>query len=150
MKRIVLLPILLSAALSWGASCPYGTPAHLDPASLTTFEGKVTAVSVAWGKGQPSMTLGTASGDVTILLGPIWYMDQSRFTIEVGSALIVKAFRAVQKDSADYVAQEITNRDKNTTLAFRDADGYPLWKGKGGHGRGQGNGQGNGGNGNRP
>jgi hypothetical protein len=128
---MLLLVAASLAAQSGNGTCTgngTGTPA-LDPATLASFDGTVTAVNIAWGQGTPSATLQTADGQKTVLLGPIWFMDQNGFVLEAGDFLTVAAFTGSCSGQPCLIAKEVQDHAKGTVLAFRNDEGFPLWKG---------------------
>lgn len=105
-----------------------GTPA-LDPATLASFDGTVAAVNIAWGQGTPSATVLTADGESTVMLGPIWYMDQNGFTLAAGDFITATVFTGTCLNQPCLIAKEIQNHTQESAIVFRNDEGFPLWKG---------------------
>ncbi len=118
-------------------------------ADVVTLTGTVTAVSVAPGKGMPSITLLSNGGEVTIMIGPYRLLMDQKFEIKQNQVLEVKAFQDPRMTSA-YVATEIKDTATGVTVVLRDVAGMPhpgrgmmgmapggtMMRGMGGAGRG--------------
>ena len=108
--------------------------------NVVTLTGKVTAVNVAPGQGMPSIAFQDATlGVVTIMVGPLRVLADSKFEFKVGQELQIKAFPDPRVTQA-YVATEITDTT-GAVVVLRDSSGMPH-AGGAGMGRGMGSGMG--------
>lgn len=154
MKRFLILTGLAGVLLCGIAIAQQNRAAGIDPASLATYEGTVSAINFAAGQGTPSFTLGLAEGAVIeVRTGPYWLFDVSGFTLTQGDALSVDAFMSSDPAVTLYYAAVIRNLSTGKTLVLRDSAGLPQWTGGrggnagGGQGAGASGGQGGGGQG---
>ncbi len=101
---------------------------RLGPAMTIT--GRVESLGSQPGMGGRTMlhtaVLKTASGSVTVLLGPAGYVERQGFPLKVGDTWEV----AGNKSAGGIVAREIKSGGR--TLKLRDERGQPLWRGMGG------------------
>ena len=118
----------------WGSSSQYGR--IYDATTVETVEGDVVAVE-RFDLG-PEMAPGvhlllrTGDEEISIHLGPAWYIDNLEGQIEAGDAVRVEGSR-VNFDGADVlIAARVTRGE--STLALRDQNGVPVWSGWGGRG----------------
>lgn len=106
-----------------------GTPQALgtgcvDPASIRTVTGTIESVSSAYGMQQPTMSLKTEAGIVTLKLGPERVLLGSDFELKAGATMTVKYGLAAC--SEEYLALSLTNA-AGKTLKLRNDDGTPAW-----------------------
>ena len=104
-----------------------------DPQTVQTIAGKVTAVdSLASGKGAAygwrRITLQTDKEAIPVILGPVWYLEQQKFTLGPGDALEVGGSRITLEENPCLIAAEVKKGKK--TLKLRDKDGRPVWSGR--------------------
>ena len=128
-----LAAMLLAAVYAGAQMSPrmsYG-PGYYDPASETVIQGVVETVQnnasfCRWGGTE--VALRTDKGTVTVLLGPASFLSQSDIGVAKGDKLSVTGFKtAVQTPYV--VARMVTKGDR--TLTLRDAQGVPVWAGRG-------------------
>lgn len=97
------------------------------PATIT---GKVESLATQPGMGGGMMlqtaVVKTASGSVTVYLGPTGYLERQGFPLKVGDSWEVAGY----KSPTGIVAREI--KSGGGTLKLRDERGQPLWRGMGG------------------
>jgi hypothetical protein len=66
----------------------------------------------------------------TILVSPAWYQRDLEKKISDGTEVRVQGSKSLGKDGKLYIiAQKIKILSSGETMAFRNEDGYPLWKG---------------------
>jgi len=104
-----------------------------DPQTVQTITGKVTAVDrLASGKGSASgwrrVTLQTDQEAIPVILGPVRYLEQQKFTLGPGDALEVRGSRITVEENPCLIAAEVKKGKK--TLKLRNQDGLPLWSGR--------------------
>jgi len=122
---------------------------HAVAGDVIQVSGQVTRVIMAAGQGMPSITMRTATGDVTVMLGPYRLLAEIGIEIKEGQLLDLKAFPDLRIANA-YVAKEIKD-PSGAWVALRDDAGMPLMgsgamvmgRGRGGMGRGMMAGSGN-------
>ena len=104
-----------------------------DPQTVQTITGKVTAVDrLASGKGSASgwrrVTLQTDQEAIPVILGPAWYLEQQKVTVNPGDALEVRGSRITVEERPCLIAAEVKRGGKS--LKLRDKDGLPVWGGR--------------------
>jgi hypothetical protein len=104
-----------------------------NPQTVQTITGKVTAVdSLAPRKGGAygwrRVTLETDQGEMPVILGPAWYLEQQRLTLASGDTLEVIGSRITLEERPCLIAAEVKKGDK--TLKLRDNAGLPAWGGQ--------------------
>jgi len=104
-----------------------------DPQTVETITGKVTAVdslasAKAPGFGWRRVTVQTEQEAIPVILGPVWYLEQQKFTLNPGDSLEVQGSRATVEDRPNLIAAEVKKGKK--TLKLRDQDGLPVWGGR--------------------
>lgn len=97
---------------------------HATDVDIITLSGVVSAVNLEPGQGMPSITLGSGSIAVTILIGPHRLLLDNKFEIKLDQFLEVKAFKDPRTGNA-FVATEIKDTKSGTTLVLRNASGIP-------------------------
>ena len=104
-----------------------------DPQTVQTITGKVTAVdNLTSGKGSGvgwrRLTLQTDQEAIPVILGPAWYLEQQKVTLNPGDALEVRGSRITFEERPYLIAAEVKKGKK--TLKLRDQDGLPAWGGR--------------------
>lgn len=112
---------------------PGGGPGRMyDPAKAETVQGEVTAVEKIGGGGRMGPGIGlklkTASGELTVHLGPQWYIEQQgEVPIKAGDTVAVKGVKASRGGQEFFLAGEV--KKGGDVLKLRDESGVPLWAG---------------------
>jgi hypothetical protein len=112
---------------------PGGGPGRMyDPAKAETVQGKVTAVDKIGGGRRMGPGIGlklkTASGELTVHLGPQWYIEQQgEVPIKAGDTVEVKGVKASRGGQEFFLAGEVKKGED--VLKLRDDSGTPLWAG---------------------
>jgi hypothetical protein len=115
-------------------------PGGFDPNTVGEVRGK------AYGYFQPPegpIRFRVDSGKETymVMASPQWYWNDLGAKIPDGTEVRVRGSKSLGKDGNLYlVAQEMRVLSSGKTYAFRDDDGYPLWKGPRTGARGSGGG----------
>ena len=110
-----------------------GGPGRMyDPAKAETVQGTVTAVEKIGGGGRMGPGIGlkvkTATGELTIHLGPQWYIEQQgEVPIKAGDTVDVKGVKASRGGQEFFLAGEV--KKGGDVLKLRDESGVPLWAG---------------------
>ncbi len=112
-----------------GARSGAATPQSLgtgcvDPASIRTVIGVVESVQAAYGMQQPSMSLKTEAGVVTLKLGPEKVLLGSDFELKAGATITVKY--GLASCSQENVALVLTDT-AGKSIKLRNDDGTPAW-----------------------
>ncbi len=123
-----------SLATAQGAGSP--TPGRkggrmYDPSTVTTVSGEVTAIQRVQRGGREGVhaTLRSQAGDLAVLLGPSFYVDQQPTKLTAGDNVEVTGSKVTFGSGPALVAQVVRKGDQVLTL--RTADGTPLWAGQG-------------------
>jgi hypothetical protein len=82
------------------------------------------------------LILRTDKENITVDLGPAWYVSQKDFHIKARDILEVTGSKITRDDKAVMLAIEAKKDDK--TLRVRDENGSPLWREQNNRGRGPG------------
>jgi hypothetical protein len=131
-KVVSLLVALLLLGARDASAQPPGGRAY-DPATAATVRGRVTAVerpAARPGRGPGvHLRLDTASGPLTVRLGPAWYLDEQKLALAPGDEVEVTGSRATVADEPTLIAAEVKTGDRVVTL--RDRSGVPRWRGRG-------------------
>ncbi len=124
MPRLIVITLCLLLASAW-AWAQYRDAQLEDPFSFT---GDVISVGVP-GQG---LVLALADRNVAVHgLGPLWYWDSHQWpSPAVGQAVIATGRRVRYQDRIFYVADSLSFGG-NTLNLRRDADGLPVWHGRG-------------------
>jgi hypothetical protein len=135
----IVATLIGGAALSAAAAGTQGSapgpgwrgrgPGMFDRSSITTISGAVSAVE-RFDRGpvqSVNLVVQSNEGEVSILLGPSWYIDQQSVKFENGQAVVVTGSKLTFDGKSMIVAQTVKSGDQTITL--RDADGLPAWGG---------------------
>jgi len=112
-----------------------------DPKTVETVSGEVIKVEHVQGKAwaPPKGGRGGAYGihlilksdkeEIAVHLGPSWYLDKHGLTFAEGDRLEVRGSRITFDGKPAIIAAEVKKGDQS--LKLRDADGAPVWRGRG-------------------
>ena len=113
----------------WGMNSKYGR--MYNPQTVETVSGEVVKVDkVTPIKGMSygiHLVLKTDKGDISVHLGPAWYIDRQDATIKEGDKVDVKGSKVEIAGKPVVIAAEVKKGDE--TLMLRDESGVPLWSG---------------------
>ncbi|MGO9580230.1 MAG: hypothetical protein ACLP2P_12545 [Desulfobaccales bacterium] len=127
-----------------------------NPQTVTTVQGQVEDLGsygmqgwrVAPGMKTQGLVLKTNTGNITINLGPPWYVRKQGFTLQKGDTLEVTGSKVTKDEKTVLLAAEV--KKNGQTLKVRDEKGAPLFRGQGPDGQGtEGKGRGGMGSGGR-
>jgi hypothetical protein len=129
----------------------WGAGRGFDPATIETIEGEVLEVASPSCPGWRAqrglhLSVGTASGPVSVHVGPQWYLQRKGVAFVAGEHVSITGSRVTLRGQPALVATEIRRGD--SVLRLREADGAPAWAGRGqgtgwaGRGGGMGRGRG--------
>ncbi len=100
--------------------------------TVETVKGEVLSIDEQTGKRGSNgihVTLKTEDGDLSVHLGPEWFMDKQTVKIAKGDQIEVTGSKITYKDKPALIAKLI--KSGNDTLTLRDDNGYPVWRGQG-------------------
>lgn len=113
----------------WGAGGAYQR--MYNPATVETITGTVETVDrVTPLKGMNygiHLLVKTEKGDVSVHLGPSWYIERLDTKITTGDAVEVKGSRVTFNGKPAIIAAEMKKGE--TVLKLRDDNGIPVWAG---------------------
>jgi hypothetical protein len=144
---LTLLLELLGPAAGQQLGFPGGGKRHRDsatqerqaynPQTVTTVQGQVEDLGsygmqgwrVTPGMALQGLVLKTSNGNLTINLGPPWYVKKQGFTLQKGDTLEVTGSKVTKDEKTVLLAAEVKKNDQ--TLKVRDEKGVPLFRGQG-------------------
>jgi hypothetical protein len=111
-----------------------GMGMRYDKSTEVTVKGTVEAVLVGHsgmrGMGMGThLTFKTDSGDVDVHVGPGWWLTEQKIEFAKGDQLEVVGSSVTFNGEKALIAREITKGDRKIIL--RDANGIPVWSGRG-------------------
>ncbi|MHB8069026.1 MAG: hypothetical protein ACYDIC_14145 [Desulfobaccales bacterium] len=121
-----------------GGKRPGGSEAaelrRYDPQTVTTVKGQVESLGsygqTGWrvtpGMQTQGLVLKTGAGNITINLGPPWYVNKQGFPLKPGDSLEVTGSKITQDEQTWLLAAQI--KKEGRTLTVRDENGAPLWQ----------------------
>lgn len=139
LAALLLLPMLGSVAFAqgmkwrgsggWGTGGAYGR--MYDAKTVETVAGEVTKVDrivpMRGMSGGVHVVLKTDTGEVSVHLGPQWYLENQDVKIAPGDTLEITGSRATIQGQPALIAAEVRKGDE--VLKLRDAAGVPVWAG---------------------
>ncbi len=124
--------------------------------TVTTVQGQVKDLGsygmqgwrAAPGMAIQGLVLKTDKGNITVELGPPWYVSKQGFSLQKGDTLEVTGSKVTMEEKTVLLAAEV--KKNGQTLKVRDEKGVPLFRGQGPDGQGtEGRGRGGMGSGGR-
>lgn len=113
----------------WGMGMQYQR--MYDPATVETISGTVESIDkITPMKGMSygiHIMLKTDKENLSVHLGPAWYIERQDIKIEKGDTVEVKGSRVKMMDSPAIIAAEVKKGDD--ILLLRDIAGMPKWAG---------------------
>jgi hypothetical protein len=104
-------------------------PGGFDSNTVGIVQGRAYGYSQATG-GPIHFRLDSGKETYRVLASPQWYWNDLGAKIPDGTEVRVRGSKSLGKDGNLYlIAQEMRLLSTGKTYAFRDDDGYPLWKG---------------------
>jgi len=128
---------LASVALAKGGPGK-GAPAsgrNYDTKTVETITGDIVAVNIVpsgrgrGGAGGVHLMVKTDKKEISVHLGPKWYVDEQTVKLAVNDRVEVRGSRVTQGGKPAIIAAEVKKGDQ--VLKLRDEAGLPLWGGKG-------------------
>jgi len=106
-----------------------GTPAA-DPSGAFDVSGEVLSFTAGSRSGMPLLVVydETIGGEVSVALGPAWFLQKAGFSVLVGDYVTLVAFPCATC-AAENVAKWVNNDTNGTSVDLRGDDGVPLWQG---------------------
>ncbi len=130
-----------------------GGPGTPPSGPQSVISGTVVTFSAGVAQGMPSLVVAQNGSNVTLVLGPYWFLQNAKFSAAPGDA-IEAAVMSCSDCTNGYAVIAVKNITNGTTITLRNSEGLPLWtsgpqRGRGRGSMGPGNGSGPGpGNGN--
>ena len=113
----------------WGPGSAYGR--MYDPKTVETVTGEVVKVDritpMRGMSGGVHLVVKTDKGDVSVHLGPQWYLENQDVKIEPKDKVEIKGSRVTMQGQPALIAAEVKKGDE--VLKLRDDAGIPLWAG---------------------
>jgi hypothetical protein len=113
----------------WGMGSPYART--YDVKTVETVSGTVVKIErITPMRGMSAgvhMILKTEAGDISVHLGPAWYIERQDVKLEPGDAVQVKGARVTFQGKPAIIAAEIKKGDE--LLPLRNDAGVPAWSG---------------------
>ena len=127
MRPVWNLGMLLAAGMALAAQSAKAPVAFYPTVDLT---GRIKQVETTFGQRMPSIVVAAVSGTARVQLGSMRYLMEQNFNPKAGERVEVTAYRV----EGILVAITVTLPDSKKTVRFRDANGWPMWRGMGHHG----------------
>lgn len=113
----------------WGPGSSYNR--MYDTKTVETISGSVISIDQILPDKNMSvgihLLLNTVNGNVSIHLGPAWYIDNQDIQIIKGDIVSVTGSKVTYNGDQVIIAKEVIKGDQ--ILKLRDENGYPLWSG---------------------
>lgn len=101
-----------------------------DPQTVTTVSGEVLSIDkIAYGRQGyygVHLTLKTADGELSVHLGPSWYVDRQPLKIAPHDVLEVTGSRVTYQGRPALLAAEV--KKGSESMRLRTAEGLPMWR----------------------
>ena len=113
----------------WGPGSPYGRMYDAKTVDKVTGEvAKVDTITPMRGmSGGVHVALKSEQGEVSVHLGPQWYLENQDVKIEPGDRVEITGSRVTVQGKPAIIAAEVRKGDE--VLQLRDAAGVPVWAG---------------------
>jgi hypothetical protein len=113
----------------WGPGTQYGR--MYNPQTVETISGMVVSIdrlTPIRGMSQGvHLILKTARQNISVHLGPAWYLESQDLQIKPGDTIEVRGSRITFAGRPVIIAAEVKKQDQILTL--RDNNGFPVWSG---------------------
>lgn len=114
----------------WGRGSPYGR--LYNPRTVATIRGEVIRVDTiapmqGMGHGLRLLLRTANREEISVHLGPNWYLERQEISIEPKDRIEVVGSRITFADTPTIIAAEV--KKGNDTLVLRDKTGFPVWSG---------------------
>jgi hypothetical protein len=132
---LTLSPVALAQGMKWRGSGGWGPGGAYgrmyDPKTVDTVRGEVVKVDritpMRGMSGGVHLVLKTDKGDVSVHLGPQWYLENQDVKIEPKDTVEVTGSRVTVQGQPALIAAEVKKGDQ--VLKLRDTAGTPVWAG---------------------
>lgn len=118
-----------SGSGGWGMGSDYGR--MYNPKTVETINGDVISVDrITPRKGMHygiHLMVKTDKEEISVHLGPGWYIENQEIRIEPKDKILVKGSRITINGNPAIVAAEVMKGDQ--ILKLRDESGFPVWSG---------------------
>ena len=102
---------------------------NVDPKTVETVRGEVISVDKIVPKKGMSYglhaVLKTDMEEISVHIGPGWYLEKQEFKLAKGDTIEVKGSRITYKEKPAIIAAEV--KKGNALLKLRDENGVPVW-----------------------
>lgn len=134
-NRIMLIAVAITALLIVNTLNAQGRGMrnqnrNYDVNTVVTMQGEVTSVETQQGKGRSiglHLMLKTDDGEISVHVGPVWYLEDVNLTLEKGDRIEVTGSKIDYEGSPALIAAKIVKAENTTEL--RNANGIPNWAG---------------------
>jgi hypothetical protein len=132
---VVLAPTAFAQGMKWRGSGGWGPDAAYgrmyDAKTVETVSGEVVKVDrITPMRGMSAgvhLVVKTGKGDVSVHLGPQWYLENQDVKIEPKDKVEIKGSRVTVQGQPAIIAAEVKKGDE--VLKLRDEAGIPMWAG---------------------
>ncbi len=105
---------------------------NYDPRTVTTVHGKIKTIeNPAFGYNGGMgvhLLLQTSSEEISVHVGPQWYVEKQAITFVAGEEIKIEGSRIKMNGKWVIIARNLTKGDK--TIELRTQNGVPLWSRK--------------------
>lgn len=101
-----------------------GTP-PAGPQSVIS--GTVASFTASPGQGMPALVLNRDSGQLTLVLGPFWFLQNAKFAAAAGDRVDATVLACTDCPSG-YAVVSVSNLTNGSSVVLRNSDGLPLWQ----------------------
>ena len=113
----------------WGMGGQYQR--KYNPATVETISGEVVSVDsitpLQGMSGGVHLQLKTPKEEISVHLGPAWYLNNQDMQIQLRDKIEVKGSRIVFSGQPTLIAAEVKKNDR--VLKLRDLNGFHIWSG---------------------
>lgn len=113
----------------WGSGSNYNR--LYDVKTVETVTGSVVSIDqVSPDKNMSTgvhLILNTANGNISVHLGPAWYIENQEVQINKDDNITVTGSKVTYNGNQVIIAKEVVKGDQ--ILKLRDDNGYPVWSG---------------------
>lgn len=143
---IAVLLIVAAGAFAQQQRGPGGPGSGTPPSGpQSVISGTVVSFSAGAAQGMPSLVIAQNGSNVTLVLGPYWFLQNAKFSAAAGD--LVEATVVSCSDCPNgFAVIAVKNITNGSAITLRNSDGLPLWTS--GQQRGPGRGRGSTGPGN--
>lgn len=139
MKRTLLLLFAIAVIVAGATFAQQRNRAGTPPSGpQSVISGTVVSFTAGAGQGMPSLVVRQSGADVTLVLGPFWFLQNAEFAAAAGDAVEVTVMACTDCPSG-FAVIAVKNVTNGSLVTLRNADGLPLWNPDGsGNGSGPG------------